>query len=92
MRALALAAALWSAGGAAWADMGAILPPSDAWVTISTEELRARYARVTVVMVTAPKEVLLARLAASGEPSIAESAQWAVSRIQAKDVSSDFRF
>jgi epoxyqueuosine reductase len=35
---------------------------------------------------------LLARLAASGEPSIAESAQWAVSRIQAKDVSSDFRF
>src|SRR5882672_7686970 len=43
MRALALAAALWSAGGAAWADMGAILPPSHAWVTISTEELRARY-------------------------------------------------
>jgi hypothetical protein len=43
MRALALAAALWSAGGAAWADTGAILPPSDAWVTISTEELRARY-------------------------------------------------
>src|SRR2546425_8819073 len=43
MRALALAAALWSAGGAAWTDTGAILPPSDAWVTISTEELRARY-------------------------------------------------
>jgi ribose 1,5-bisphosphokinase len=31
--------------------------------------LRARYARVTVVMVTAPKDVLLARLAARGRES-----------------------
>jgi ribose 1,5-bisphosphokinase len=32
-------------------------------------ELRDRYTRVTVVMVTAPKDVLLARLAARGRES-----------------------
>jgi ribose 1,5-bisphosphokinase len=31
--------------------------------------LRDRYARVTVILVTAPKEILLARLAARGRPS-----------------------
>jgi len=48
MRALALAAALWSAG-AAWADAGGVVPPSDAWVTISTDELRTRYDRLWAI-------------------------------------------
>src|SRR6266446_8336991 len=48
MRALALAAALWSAG-AAWADAGGVVPPSDAWVTISTDELRSRYDRLWAI-------------------------------------------
>jgi len=42
MRGFVLLIALWSAG-AAWADAGGVLPPSDAWVTISTEDLRAGY-------------------------------------------------
>jgi len=48
MRALALAVALWSAG-AAWADAGGVVPPSDAWVTISTDELRTRYDRLWAI-------------------------------------------
>jgi ribose 1,5-bisphosphokinase len=51
-------------------------------------ELRARYARVTVVMVTAPKEVLLARLAARGRTSDGDVAG-RVDRTAPEDVGPD---
>jgi ribose 1,5-bisphosphokinase len=50
--------------------------------------LRERYARVTVVLVTAPKEVLLARLAARGRESGGDMAE-RIDRAAADDLAPD---
>jgi len=66
----------WAAHGLKYALPAAIDTALRAGRTVAcnvsravVHELRERYARVTVVLVTAPKEILLARLAARGRES-----------------------